>query len=74
MLEIAIDISVIKLYGIQEHSLGSVVEKFRALIKKRRVILVAFYDEVFARTKPIPVAKVLTQAPNKKPWPTASLF
>ena len=64
--EIGKDVGMIKLEIIQDDSIGKVVDKFAALIKKRCVILISFDDKMRPGPEPRPRPKICWNPANQK--------
>ena len=48
MIEIAVNVGMVKLDAGQDHVVGAVMNEFRALVEERGIVLVSLQDDMIA--------------------------
>ena len=66
LIEVIVDIRVIELDVVHHDKLRQVMQKLGPLVKKSRVVFVAFHHNVIRFRKPCPLSKVRRNSPNHK--------
>ena len=70
--EIGIDIRVVEFKRGEDQFVGMVVQEFRSLVEKRRVVFIAFDDEFFPAAEAVAaVAEIRRHAANQEVRPAA---
>ena len=74
VLEVAEDIRVVELDVVHDEQLGQVVDELAALVEKRRVVFVAFEDEVFRIPESATLSEIVRDAADEPRWLEAGRF